>query len=124
MRGAILTILLESLHFLQSPPLKHDTVLFPPTVGSSQHLLARENRTRTRKESQHLLLLTQHDLPVASRTILLGITTLAVATVLKRFVNGTGLLSPKGVPLIGTKVLIGTDSGCSTKVASVCKKET
>lgn len=31
-------------------------------------------------------------------------------------------LSPKGVPSMGTSALMGTDSGCSGKVARVCSK--
>lgn len=66
-------------------------------------------------------------LPADSRTIVFGITTLAVAIILPMSqMSGASALpsSAKGVPSTGTRALIGTDSGCSSSVARVCSRPT
>lgn len=62
--------------------------------------------------------------PADSRTIVRGITTLAVA-IMRPMSQISGALlssSPNGVPSIETRAFIGTDSGCSGSVASVCSR--
>ena len=66
-------------------------------------------------------------LPAESRTIVFGITILAVAIIRPMSqISGASALpfSATGVPSTGTSAFIGTDSGCSSRVARVCRRPT